>query len=160
RIIPYRGSWLDFEFDAKDIVYARIDRRRKIPATIVLRALGMSNQEILDTFYDKITYKKSKKGWSTAFNPETYKGIKIASDLVDAKTGKIVADDGNNLTQLKSRKLHEDVLNELLVNVKVLATHYAATDNVNPKTCEVLLEAGDNFTPAVLASLDELGIGS
>jgi DNA-directed RNA polymerase subunit beta len=160
RIIPYRGSWLDFEFDAKDIVYARIDRRRKIPATIVLRALGMSNQEVLDTFYDKITYKKSKKGWSTAFNPEAYKGIKIAADLVDAKTGKVVAESGTKLTPRKAKKLQEEGLSELLVNEKDLTVHYAATDIVNPKTGEVLLEAGDNFTPAVLAALDELSISS
>jgi len=88
RIIPYRGSWLDFEFDAKDILYARIDRRRKLPATTVLYALGMSKEEILEHYYESVQYtrNKGKGGWNLAFNPENYRGSKLTRDLVDAKT--------------------------------------------------------------------------
>jgi DNA-directed RNA polymerase subunit beta len=74
RIIPYRGSWLDFEFDAKDIVHVRIDRRRKLPATTILRALGMDNQQILNTFYATRTIKSSKKGWTATFDAERMEG--------------------------------------------------------------------------------------
>src|SRR5258705_7396563 len=70
RVIPYRGSWLDFEFDAKDIVYARIDRKRKLPSTTLLYALGMNNEEILNTFYKRIIFKPTKQGWRTPFVPE------------------------------------------------------------------------------------------
>src|SRR5471030_1120580 len=80
RIIPYRGSWLDFEFDAKDLVNARIDRRRKIPVTSLLRALGMDNETMLTTFYGKTVYKRQKKGWAAKFNPEVWKGVKLAHD--------------------------------------------------------------------------------
>jgi DNA-directed RNA polymerase subunit beta len=85
-VIPYRGSWLDFEFDAKDIVHARIDRRRKLPATSVLRALGMDTEQILNTFYATISYKKQKGGWATKFNPEAFRGIKLTHDLIDVLT--------------------------------------------------------------------------
>src|SRR5471032_2696550 len=97
RIIPYRGSWLDFEFDAKDLVNARIDRRRKIPVTTLLRALGMDNDAILSTFYGRTIYKKLKSGWAAKFNPEHYKGVKLAHDLVDAKTGKVIAEVGKKM---------------------------------------------------------------
>src|SRR5271168_4061377 len=84
RVIPYRGSWLDFEFDAKDIVYVRIDRRRKLPVTSLLRALGMPTEEILGTFYNKLVYKRHKDGWTTKYVPESWKGVKLLHDLVDA----------------------------------------------------------------------------
>jgi len=86
RIIPYRGSWLDFEFDAKDLVYVRIDRRRKLPATTLLLALGLNQEEILDFFYDKISLTRSGQGWRQAFRPERMRGQKLTSDLVDANS--------------------------------------------------------------------------
>ena len=94
RVIPYRGSWLDFEFDAKDLVNARIDRRRKVFVTTFLRAMGMDNTDIINTFYSKTIYKKLKKGWSAKFAPEQYKGVKLVYDLVDAKTGKVYGEAG------------------------------------------------------------------
>src|SRR5277367_1094011 len=104
RVIPYRGSWLDFEFDAKDLVNARIDRRRKIPVTTLLRALDMDNEKILDTFYTKTIYKKLKSGWAAKFNPEQYKGVKLAHDLVDAKSGKTVAETGKKMNVRLAKK--------------------------------------------------------
>src|SRR4029434_1426165 len=94
RIIPYRGSWLDFEFDAKDIVYVRIDRRRKLPVTTLLYALGMDDEEILSTFYHSITVKESKRGWKVPFIAEKMRGMTPQSDLVDAKSGEVVAKSG------------------------------------------------------------------
>ena len=83
RVIPYRGSWLDFEFDAKDIVNVRIDRKRKLPVTALLHALGMSSEEILNTFYNRIVYAKAKTGWRVPFDAERMKGFKATTDLVD-----------------------------------------------------------------------------
>ena len=91
RIIPYRGSWLDIEFDAKDIVHARIDRRRKIPVTSLLYALGMDGEEILNTFYKKMLYKRQKEGWRVPFDANRFRGYKAINDLVDADTGKVGA---------------------------------------------------------------------
>ena len=87
RIIPYRGSWLDFEFDAKDVVYVRIDRRRKLPVTTLLYALGLNDEEILSTFYKHIVIKESKRGWKMPFVPEKMRGMTPMADLVDAKSG-------------------------------------------------------------------------
>src|ERR1700681_4032872 len=90
RIIPYRGSWLDIEFDAKDIVYARIDRRRKIPVTSLLFALGLDGEAILSTFYRKVVYTRLKDGWRVPYAPRRMKGYKPINDLVDADSGKVV----------------------------------------------------------------------
>ena len=90
RIIPYRGSWLDFEFDAKDIVYVRIDRRRKLPVTTLLYSLGLNDEEILETFYKKIPIKDSKHGWKMPFVPEKMRGVTPAADLRDAKSGDVI----------------------------------------------------------------------
>src|SRR5579864_6478477 len=107
RIIPYRGSWLDFEFDAKDIVYARIDRRRKIPVTSLLYALGMSGEEILNTFYKQVPYKRAKDGWRVPFDANRLRGYKAVNDLVDADSGEVVIEAGKKLTVRAARLLAE-----------------------------------------------------
>ncbi|HEY8190971.1 MAG TPA: DNA-directed RNA polymerase subunit beta, partial [Alphaproteobacteria bacterium] len=178
RVIPYRGSWLDFEFDAKDHVYVRIDRRRKLPVTTLLRALdsastaayrkeceendkpvdpllvqGMSNEEILGTFYKTIVYAKDKKGWKTPFNGDRLRGIKIAFDLVDAKSGKVVAEAGTKMTPRQAKKLAEDGLKEVLVQEDQILGQFAATDVFDAKTGQVLLEAGHEITKDVMKML-------
>src|SRR4051812_40451198 len=105
RIIPYRGSWLDIEFDAKDIVYARIDRKRKIPVTSLLYALGLDGEEILNTFYQRVVYTRDKDDWRVAFDPERMKGLKASIDLVDADTGEVVLDAGKKLVARTARQL-------------------------------------------------------
>src|SRR5213079_2788469 len=97
RIIPYRGSWLDFEFDAKDVVYVRIDRRRKLPATTFLYALGMDGEEVLTTFYDVVPFEKREGGWATPYKPERWRGVKPDFPLVDADTGEEVAPAGHKV---------------------------------------------------------------
>jgi DNA-directed RNA polymerase subunit beta len=92
RVIPYRGSWLDIEFDSKDVVHARIDRRRKIPVTSLLMALGMDGEEILSTFYNKITYERDGDDWRIPFSPERFRGRKAVTDLIDADTGEVVVE--------------------------------------------------------------------
>ncbi len=113
RIIPYRGSWLDIEFDAKDIVHARVDRRRKIPVTSLLYALGMSGEEILNTFYKQVPYKRTKEGWRVPFDANRLRGYKAINDLVDADTGKVVLEAGKKLTVRQSRQLAERGLKAL-----------------------------------------------
>ena len=104
RVIPYRGSWLDFEFDAKDILHVRIDRRRKLPATTLLYALGMDDDEILSFFYATADYIfDEKRGWKTAFRPERLRGLKATRDLVNAKTGRALSRAGPRLPAACSR---------------------------------------------------------
>ena len=98
RIIPYRGSWLDFEFDAKDLVHVRIDRRRKLPVTTLLLALGLDQETILNTFYHEIFFQRAGQGWKTAFRAERLRGQKLTADLVDAATGQTLAEAGTKMT--------------------------------------------------------------
>jgi len=158
RIIPYRGSWLDFEFDAKDLVNARIDRRRKVPVTTLLRALGMDNSEILKTFYTSTIYKKLKSGWSAKFNPEQYRGVKLAYDLVDAKSGKVIAEAGKKMNVRTAKKFAEDGLKEYLVTDEQFIGKYNASDIVNPETGEIYIEGGEEITAAAIAVLEEAGV--
>ncbi len=157
RIIPYRGSWLDFEFDAKDLVNARIDRRRKVPVTTFLRAMGMDNSDILDAFYSRTIYKKQKNGWSAKFNPESYRGIKLAYDLVDAKTGKVFAEAGKKMNVRLAKKFAEEGLKEYLVTDEQFIGKYIASDIVNPQTGEIYVEGGEEVTAASMAVLEEAG---
>ena len=146
RIIPYRGSWLDIEFDAKDIVYARIDRRRKIPVTSLLYALGMSGEEILNTFYKQVPYKRTKEGWRVPFDANRLRGYKAINDLVDADTGKVVLEAGKKLTVRQARQLAEKGLKALRLTDEELIGHYIAEDLVNTKTGEIYAEAGEEIT--------------
>ena len=145
RIIPYRGSWLDIEFDAKDIVHARVDRRRKIPVTSLLYALGMSGEDILNTFYKQIPYKRTKDGWRVPFDANRLRGYKAVNDLVDADTNKVVLEAGKKLTVRQARQLAEKGLKALRMTDEELIGHYIAEDLVNTKTGEIYAEAGDEI---------------
>ncbi len=157
RVIPYRGSWLDFEFDAKDIIHARIDRRRKLPVTTLLYALGLGDEQILHHFYNTVPYALGKGGWKTPFNPERYKGIKPAVDLIDAKTKHVVVEAGTKITPRLARKIAEDGVKELLVQDEDLYSRYLADELVNEKTGEIYAEAGDEIDEKVLTQLKEAG---
>jgi DNA-directed RNA polymerase subunit beta len=157
RIIPYRGSWLDMEFDAKDIVYARIDRRRKIPATSLLYALGLDGEEILNTFYRQVHYKRAKDGWRVPFDANRLKGYKAINDLVDADTGKVVVEAGKKITVRQARQLAEKGLKALRMTDDELIGHYIAEDLVNMKTGEIYVEAGEEITEKTLKTLNEIG---
>jgi DNA-directed RNA polymerase subunit beta len=157
RIIPYRGSWLDIEFDAKDIVYARIDRRRKIPVTSLLYALGMDGEEILNTFFRQVHYKRAKDGWRVPFDANRLRGYKAVNDLVDADTGKVVVEAGKKITVRQARQLAERGLKALRMTDEELIGHYIAEDLVNPKTGEIYVEAGEEITEKNLAVLNEAG---
>jgi DNA-directed RNA polymerase subunit beta len=157
RIIPYRGSWLDIEFDAKDIVYARVDRRRKIPVTSLLYALGMSGEEILNTFYKQVVYKRAKEGWRVPFDANRLRGYKAINDLVDADTGRVVLEAGKKLTVRQARQLAEKGLKALRLSDEELIGQYIAEDLVNPKTGEIYAEAGEEITDKTLKTLNEAG---
>ncbi|MBX6427165.1 MAG: DNA-directed RNA polymerase subunit beta [Variibacter sp.] len=157
RIIPYRGSWLDIEFDAKDIVYARIDRRRKIPVTSLLFALGLDGEDILAAFYKKIIYKRTKDGWRMPFDPNRMRGYKAVNDLIDADTGKVVIEAGKKLTVRQTRQLAEKGLKALRVTDEELMGNYIAEDLVNPETGEIYVEAGEEITERVLKVLSDAG---
>jgi DNA-directed RNA polymerase subunit beta len=157
RIIPYRGSWLDIEFDAKDIVYARIDRRRKIPVTSLLYALGMDGETILNTFYKQVIYKRQKDGWRVPFDANRLKGYKAINDLVDADTGRVVVEAGKKITVRQARQLAEKGLKALRMTDEELYGHYIAEDLVNPKTGEIYAEAGEEITEKTLKVLNEAG---
>jgi DNA-directed RNA polymerase subunit beta len=180
RIIPYRGSWLDFEFDSKDLIHVRIDRRRKIPVTTLLLALdndatakkrasaaakgqqldpaeaqGLSPEEILAAFYGQVIYKRDEEGWTTTFDAEAMKGVKLTHDLVNAKTGKSVAEAGAKMTPRLLNRLKEAGLKEVRVSPEELIGRYAAVDVINEKTGEIYVEAGQEITQAVLDLFDE-----
>ena len=182
RVIPYRGSWLDFEFDAKDHVYVRIDRRRKLPATTLLLALddvatealrarrkaengslqpgeasGMSKEEILSFFYGAVIFRRGPLGWMTPFDPDRLKG-KLTSELRDARTGDAVLAEGERVTPRVARRLREEGLTDILVGDEQLIGRYFASDLINEETGEVYFEAGDEITAAALAQVSEIGI--
>jgi DNA-directed RNA polymerase subunit beta len=157
RIIPYRGSWLDIEFDAKDIVHARIDRRRKIPVTSLLFALGMDGEEILSTFYSSIGYARAGDGWRVPYDWNRMKGVKPAVDLVDADTGEVVVEAGKKLTARAAKQLADKGLKALKVSNEDLVGQYVAEDIANPSTGEIYLEAGDELSEKNLKVLAEAG---
>ena len=145
RIIPYRGSWLDFEFDAKDVVYVRIDRRRKLPVTTLLYALGLDDEQILSTFYSQIPVKESKRGWKMPFDASKIRGMTPLGDLIDAKSGDVVAKAGEKITARKARELAEAGLKEVLVSAEDLSGRYIGEDVVDLESGQIYAEAGDEL---------------
>ncbi|MEK9855607.1 MAG: DNA-directed RNA polymerase subunit beta, partial [Rhodobiaceae bacterium] len=163
RVIPYRGSWLDFEFDAKDILNVRIDRKRKLPVTTFLMALpnddsqgyvtacadsgedvdparlvGMSREEILKEFYGSVAYLRDGDGWSYAFDTDSLKGGKLIRDLIDAKSRKVVAAAGTKMTPRSLRKLSEAGIERVFVPDEDLVGRFLAEDFVDMQTGEVI----------------------
>ena len=154
RIIPYRGSWLDFEFDAKDHVYFRVDRRRKVLIGTLLRALGMESKEILDTFYEKEELTFSKKGWVFPFVPGRYKGVKLENDLVDAKTGSVILEAGKKVTPRLLKKWRDEKIETILLSSEAMQGRFVSEDVVHPETGEILASAGDELTAEKIAEIE------
>ena len=178
RVIPYRGSWLDFEFDAKDLMYARIDRRRKLPISSILYSLysketeakiaelakegkeierteikGMDKEEILNYFYDAVTHAADKKGWKVKFDAERMKGVKFDYDLIDAKSGEVVLEKGKKLAPRMAQKLVDNGLEFYKVSNEQIIGKFLANNVVDSKTGEIIAEAGDEITQDVLDKL-------
>src|SRR5690349_4425168 len=157
RIIPYRGSWLDIEFDAKDIVFARIDRRRKIPVTSLMFALGLEGEQILATFYKMISYKRTKEGWRVPFDANLFRRYSTVNDVIDAATGKVLLEAGKKLNVRATRQLQEKGLKALRMSDEELVGNYVAEDLVNPKTGEIHAEDGEEITDKLMKALNEQG---
>jgi DNA-directed RNA polymerase subunit beta len=157
RVIPYRGSWLDFEFDPKDLLFVRIDRRRKLPVTILLRALGYSSEEILEMFFDTSTFHFKKGEFSLDLDPERLRGEIAAFDIVDKK-GNIVVEKGRRVTARHIRELEKGKVTSLAVTSDYLMGRAVAKDIADPKTGELLLECNTELTVENLEALTEAGI--
>lgn len=183
RVIPYRGSWLDFEFDAKDLLYARIDRRRKLPITSLLYSLysketedkiaklakqgkkidpaeikGMDKEEILSYFYEVDSFASDKKNWKAKFVPFRMKGVKLDFDLVNAKTGETVLEAGKKLSPRMAQKFADEGLDYYTVSGEQLIGKFLAANVVNAKTGEVLAEACDEITEDMLKEISKAKI--
>lgn len=154
RIIPYRGSWLDFEFDPKDLVYCRIDRRRKIPATTLLRALDYSTQEILDIFFETNLFKLTKKGFSLQLIPDRLRGETANFDIL-SKQGKIIVEKDRRITAHHIKELEKIGIKELLVPSEYLLGHVLAQDIIDIETGELLAEANAEITEILLEKILE-----
>ena len=175
RIIPYRGSWLDFEYDAKDILNVRIDRKRKLPATTFLMALpdaeseefmaqaiadsreiepseltGMSREDILSVFYEGVEFSRDGDGWKCQFHAASYAGVKLTTDLIDADTGKVAAEAGTKLTPRTMRKIQDAGLSFIRIEQTDMLGRYIANDLVDMTTGIVLAEAGDEISEDML----------
>ena len=157
RVIPYRGSWLDFEFDPKDCVFVRIDRRRKLPATILLRALGYSAEEILDMFFDTNVFHVKKDGYSVDLIPERMRGDVSTFDIVDKK-GEVIVEQGRRITARHVRMLEESGLKRLDVPREYLLDRVIAKDVVDESTGEILVPCNSLITDEILDQLLEIGV--
>jgi DNA-directed RNA polymerase subunit beta len=160
RVIPYRGSWLDFEFDAKDIVNVRIDRKRKLPVTALLFALGLTPEEILAEFYNTVTYVRGPGGWQVPYVSENWRGQKPMYDVVDAKSGEVVFAAGQKVSPRAATKAAKDGLEMLLIPTEEIFGRYSAVDLINESTGEIYVEAGDEVSAENLEKLDAAGVGS
>ena len=149
RIIPYRGSWMDFEFDPKDIVNARIDRKKKIPATTILYSLGYDAEEILSMFYKSEDYTKYKDGWKKDFKAENIVGGKSLFPLVSK--GKVIVEQGKKLTPRLIKQLEEKNIKELEISNEELIGKFISEDIVNLDTGEIFAEAGEEITEELIA---------
>ncbi|WCM29603.1 DNA-directed RNA polymerase subunit beta [Sphingomonas sp. QA11] len=158
RVIPYRGSWLDFEFDAKDIVNVRIDRKRKLPVTALLYALGLNSEEILNYFYNRVTFVRGQGGWIIPFQAENWRGQKPMFDIIDAKTGEVVFASGQKISPRAANKAAKDGLTDLLIPTEEIFGRYSAYDLINEATGEIYIEAGDEVSAENLEALDKAGI--
>ncbi|MCW6535190.1 DNA-directed RNA polymerase subunit beta [Sphingomonas lycopersici] len=158
RVIPYRGSWLDFEFDAKDIVNVRIDRKRKLPVTALLYALGLNSEEILNHFYNRLTFVRGEGGWKIPFQAESWRGVKPMFDIVDANSGEIVFPAGQKISPRAANKASKDGLTDLLIPTEEIFGRYSAYDLINEATGEIYVEAGDEISPENLEKLDKAGV--
>ncbi|MDT8880900.1 DNA-directed RNA polymerase subunit beta [Halomonas saccharevitans] len=159
RVIPYRGSWLDFEFDPKDSVFVRIDRRRKLPATVLLHALGMSAEEILAEFFEFSTFHIEKSGFSVELVPSRLRGETATFDIKDGD-GNVIVEEGRRVTQKHIRQLEKAGLERLDVPMDYLFGKTLAKDQVDPNTGELICSCNSEITPELLEKLGQAGVTS
>ena len=156
RVIPYRGSWLDFEFDPKDIVYCRIDRRRKILATILLQALGYTSQDILDIFFETDRFRLDKDGIYLNLIAERLRGETVTFDIAD-QNGNVIIESEKRINVRHIRDLEKAGIKELKVPEEYLIGKVLARDAVDTETGEILVLANTEITPEILETLQQPG---
>ncbi|MFQ5544927.1 MAG: DNA-directed RNA polymerase subunit beta, partial [Acidiferrobacterales bacterium] len=157
RVIPYRGSWLDLEFDPKDLLYVRIDRRRKLPATIVLRALGMTTQEILTTFFETDTFRLTKNEVKLDLIASRLRGMQLDVDIKTPK-GEVIVEADRRISARHVRELERTRMKQLVVGPTALIGRALAEDVVDQATGELLAQSNDVVTEELLAKFVEVGI--
>ncbi|WP_426417946.1 DNA-directed RNA polymerase subunit beta [Aestuariirhabdus sp. LZHN29] len=157
RVIPYRGSWLDFEFDPKDLVFARIDRRRKLPATILLRALGLSSEEILQIFFDTTGFELTDDGVRMVLVPERLRGEAASFDIKD-KSGKLIVEQGRRITARHIKQLEKSKIDKLDSPVEYLLGKRLARGLVDKASGEILFECNTEITLEVLETIREKNV--
>ena len=159
RVIPMRGSWLDFEFDPKDAVYVRIDRRRKLPASVLLRALGYSSEEILDMFFDTDTFFVDEENYSLNLIASRLRGDTARFEITGAD-GELIVEEGARITARHIRTMETAGLEQLEVPLEYVCGHVLANDIVDPETGEIVVACNTVVTEEVLAKFAEIGLDS
>jgi len=157
-VIPYRGSWLDFEFDAKDIVNVRIDRKRKLPVTTLLLALQLPPEEILNFFYNTISYVRGKNGWQIPYSAENWRGQKPNHEVIDADSGEVIFKANEKITPRRANAAAKDGTKNVIIPTEEIFGRFSAHDLINEKTGEIYIEAGDEVTAENLEKLDNAGV--
>jgi len=160
RIIPVRGSWLDFEFDIKDILYVRIDRRRKLPVSVLLKALGFNEEELLNEFYHSDTIHFDGTEYSIAFNAITFANQRLNTDIINPADGAIIAKKGKKVTKTLAKRIEGLGVSSLSIDVEELHGRFFAHDITNEQSGEVLAKCNDTVTPALLQTLAEAGVNT
>ncbi|MFP7754883.1 DNA-directed RNA polymerase subunit beta [Thermodesulfobacteriota bacterium B35] len=160
RIIPVRGSWLDFEFDIKDILYVRIDRRRKLPVTTLLKALGYTDEELLREFYEVDTVRSDGDSYRIDFKPETFIGQRLSSDLVNPADGSVLGKKGRKISKNLARQITRAGIESIAVSPEELVGRYLVADVVHPETGEILGRCNEPVTEEMLERFREAGVAS
>ncbi|WPD22360.1 MAG: DNA-directed RNA polymerase subunit beta [Candidatus Electrothrix scaldis] len=160
RIIPVRGSWLDFEFDIKDILHVRIDRRRKLPVTTLLRALGYSDEELLRKFYPIDTLQTAENGFRILFQPETFIGQRLTADLVSPSDGEVLGKKGRKISKALAKRIAKAGIEYIEVSAEELLGRVLVSDLLNPETGEVMAQCNDSLTEELIDAIQANNISS
>src|SRR6266700_2344356 len=158
RVIPYRGSWIDFEFDPKDILYVRIDRRRKFHATVLLRALGMTAEDLLNYFYRKDTIVLDGRKAAKRFVPDHLVGVKATRDLRNPQSNELIVKEGRKFTRAALRLMEQAGIEQIPIALEEVLGRVAAHDVKDPRTGEVLLATNEEITDEKLELFRQRGI--
>ncbi|SIR62436.1 DNA-directed RNA polymerase subunit beta [Aeromonas sp. RU39B] len=155
RVIPYRGSWLDFEFDAKDNLFVRIDRRRKLPASIILRALDFTTEEILTTFFETIRFEIKDGKLMMDLVPERLRGDTATFDII--ANGAVIVEKGRRITARHIRQLEKDAVTQIEVPVEYIVGKVSAKEYVHPQTSDMVVTANQELSLEAIANLSQAG---
>ena len=158
RIIPYRGSWIDFEFDPRDVLYVRIDRRRKFPATVLLRALGMTTEDLLNYYYKKDVINLDPKQYTKQFVADHLLGSRVSRDVKDPKSGEVIAREGRKFNKAIVRAMEQAKISEVPIALDEIVGRVSAHDIVDSTTGEVLIGTNEEMTEDTLEKLKAHGV--